>query len=103
MSGNIYGHVENKSDIVHIFEEIDEDVDSAKSRDDLTELYRRAGYIITLTYAASWHKKFGHKADNLRVAAENEFRKTARKINHRATEVGTEADYDEAWGKMKKH
>jgi hypothetical protein len=28
----------------------------------------------------------------------NEFRKTVRKINDRARQIGTEADYDEKWG-----
>jgi hypothetical protein len=28
----------------------------------------------------------------------DEFRKTARKINDRARQIGTEADYDEKWG-----
>jgi hypothetical protein len=30
--------------------------------------------------------------------AEDEFTKTAEKINQRATQIGTEADYHEKWG-----
>jgi hypothetical protein len=30
--------------------------------------------------------------------AEDEFANTARKINRRAEEVGTDPDYDETWG-----
>jgi hypothetical protein len=101
-SGNKYGEVENKSDIKHIFSLINKDISHAKSRDDLTELYRRAGYLITLTYAPSWHKKFGDEADDFREVAGQEFRKTAHHINARAKTVGTEADYDEEWGKMKR-
>ncbi|HEY9717726.1 MAG TPA: hypothetical protein V6C69_09675 [Trichormus sp.] len=100
---NMYGEVDNKSDLHHIFTEINKDVDAAKTRKVLTELYRRAGYLITLTYAPSWEKKFGDKAASLRTAAGKEFSKTARHINQRADEVGTDADYDEKWGKMKKH
>ena len=65
----------------------------------LTELYRRAGYLITLTHAPSWKEKFGDEADDLRRAAEAEFATTARAINRRAEAIGTEADYDEKWGK----
>src|SRR5262245_2430293 len=101
--GNVYGEVENKSDLAHIFTEINKDIDNAKSRADLTELYRRAGYLITLTYAPSWAKKLGEEADDLREKAASEFRKTAKHINQRAEKVGTEADYDEEWGKIKKH
>lgn len=100
---NIYGEVDNKTDIKHIFSLINKDVDNANSRDALTELYKRAGYLITLTYAPSWDKKFGGDARDLRDAAGKEFRKTAHHINKRAEEVGTDADYDEQWGKMRKH
>ncbi len=100
---NIYGNVENKSDLHHIFSLINDDIDEANSREGLTELYKRAGYLITLTYAPSWQKKFGDEADELRAAAGKEFRKAARHINRRAEQVGSEGDYDEEWGKMKKH
>ncbi len=99
---NMYGEVDNKTDVHHIFSEINKDVEQAKSRDDLTELYRRAGYLITLTYAPSWEKKFGDEAGAIRKAAAKDFRKTARHINQQAKKVGTDADYDEEWGKMKK-
>lgn len=35
----------------------------------MTELYRRAGYLITLTYAPSWAEKFGNVALRLRRVA----------------------------------
>ena len=96
---NIYGEVENKSDLDKIFSQIRGDIEKADSRPALTELYRRAGYLITLTHAPSWEEKFGKEAASLRKEAEDEFRKTAQKINHRAKQIGTEADYDEKWGK----
>lgn len=68
------------------------------SRDALTELHKRAGYLITLTHAPSWKEKFGDEAKELRKEAEKEFASTARKINRRAKEIGTDADYDEKWG-----
>jgi hypothetical protein len=95
---HIYGEVDNKTDLKKVFSEIRQDVENAKSRSDLTELHRRAGYLITLTNASSWEKKFGDDIRDIREVAEEEFAKTARKINRRAEEIGVEADYDEAWG-----
>lgn len=94
----IYGEVDNKTDMKEVFSMIRDDVENAGSRSELTELYRRAGYLITLTNASSWEEKFGDDIDEIRETAEEEFGKTARAINSRAEEVGTEADYDEKWG-----
>jgi hypothetical protein len=95
---HIYGEVKSKSGLKKIFGEIRQDVEKAKSRPDLTELYKRAGYLITLTHAPSWEEKFGREASQLRKIAKDEFGTTARKINRRAEAIGTDADYDESWG-----
>jgi hypothetical protein len=95
---HIYGEIDNKSDLEKVFREIRKDVSEAKSRAGLTELYKRAGYLITLTFAPSWDEKFGTEAKKLRREAREEFTTTARKINSRAKTIGTEADYDETWG-----
>ena len=95
---HVYGEVNSEKDLKDIFEAIRRDVERADARDELTELYRRAGYLITLTRAPSWRKKFGDKAEELRRLAEEEFTRTARVINRRAAEIGTEPDYDEIWG-----
>jgi hypothetical protein len=98
---HIYGEINNKTNLQDVFLQIRKDIDNAQARDELTELYRRAGYLITLSYASSWQEKFGDEIQEIRETAEEEFRTTARKVNSRAKEVGTEADYDEAWGAMK--
>jgi hypothetical protein len=95
---HIYGEVDNRADLKKIFGDIRHFVDEAKTRPMLTELYRRAGYLITLTHAPSWKTKFGKEADALRRVGEEEFRKTAKKINERAKKIGADADYDETWG-----
>jgi hypothetical protein len=92
---HVYGEVDNESDLRHIYQAIRRDVEQANTRDQLTDLYRRAGYLITLTYAPAWKKKFGEQIDDLRRVAEAEFAETARTINRRAVEIGTEPDYDE--------
>ena len=95
---HIYGEVNSKTGMKKIFQDIRRDVEGAKARPDLTELYKRAGYLITLTHAPSWEEKFGREASGLRRVGKEEFRKTAHKINSRAKQIGTEADYDEKWG-----
>ena len=95
---HIYGEVDNKTDMKNVFSAIRDDVEKADSRAELTELYRRAGYLITLTNASSWEKKFGDDIEDIRKTAEDEFGRTARKINDRAEKIGTDADYDEKWG-----
>jgi hypothetical protein len=100
MSGErqIYGEISSKTSMKRVFTDIRRDVADAKTRPALTELYKRAGYLITLTYAPSWAQKFGKNAGALRDVGQDEFRKTAHQINRRAKEIGTDADYDEKWG-----
>ena len=95
---HIYGEINSKADLEQVSLEIRQDVDHAGSRAALTELYKRAGYLITLTHAPAWETKFGREVAELRRVGEEEFSKTARKINRRAKEIGVEADYDETWG-----
>jgi hypothetical protein len=95
---HVYGSVDNATDLRKISTEIRADVDKANSREDLTELFRRAGYLVTLTYSPAWQEKFGAKTGDLRHLADDEFATTARKINQRAKKIGVEADYDEHWG-----
>src|SRR5262245_33361775 len=95
---HIYGEVNSKTGMKKVFQEIRRDVAHAGSRPTLTELYKRAGYLITLTHAPSWEEKFGKDAATLRHVGEEEFGRTARKINRRAAQIGVEADYDETWG-----
>jgi hypothetical protein len=96
---NIYGEVNSKTGMRRVFTDIRRDIPNAKSRPALTELYKRAGYMITLTYAPSWEEKFGRQAASLRRVGQEEFHKTARKINRRAAQLDTPADFDEKWGK----
>ncbi len=95
---NVYGEIDSLTDLREVFLDIRKDVDQADSRPALTELHRRAGYLITLSHAPSWEEKFGEDISKIRSTAEDEFGMTARKINHQAEEIGTEANYDESWG-----
>lgn len=95
---HIYGEVESKTDLRDVFLSIRKDVEDAGSRADLTELYRRAGYLVSLTSSPAWKKKFEGEVREIRSVAEEEFARTARAINRRAEDVGTDGDYDEKWG-----
>ena len=96
---HVYGELDSLTDLKNLFLEIRRDVESAHSRPALTELHKRAGYLITLTHAPSWQEKFGSEATKLRDVAEHEFAVTARRINRQAKQIGTGADYDKKWGK----
>ncbi len=102
-NAKIYGKVESESDLRRIYSSIRGDVREARSRRALTELYKRAAYLVTLTYAPSWMKKFRGRTARLRRTADEQFETTARKINSRARAIGTNADYDETWGGDGKH
>jgi hypothetical protein len=95
---HIYGEVNSQTGLKQVFREIRQDIDGANSRPALTELHKRAGYLITLTHAPSWEEKWGTKAMHLREIAKKEFTTTARKVNRRARQIGEEADYSEHWG-----
>lgn len=95
---HVYGEVNNEADLRKISGEIRDGVSKANNRADLTKLFRRAGYLVTLTYSPAWHEKFGAEVNDLRRLADNEFATTARAINQRATQLGVDADYDETWG-----
>ncbi len=96
---NIYGKVKNGTDLQKIFRTIRGEVEQARSRPALTELYKRAGYLITLSYTPAWEERLGDQVSQLRDIGKQEFSITARSINRRAEEIGARADYDETWGR----
>lgn len=92
MTGNrqIYGQVKNKTGMKRIFGDIRHDIDSAGSRPASTELYKRAGYLITLMHAPSWQSAcHGSPRDHptlradCRIAAASE----QRRISHKTETV----------------
>jgi hypothetical protein len=95
----MYGQINSETGMRGAFAKIRQDIVAAASWAQITKLYRRAGYLIMLTYAPSWQGTFGREdATALREIGENEFGKTAKEINHRAAQIGTKANYNEKWG-----
>ena len=87
----------NKIDLRRIFREIRKDIETVTSHKDLTELYKQAGYMITLTHATPINEKFDNSVKIERGIAEREFATTVRKINEQAKKIGTEPNYNENW------
>jgi len=90
------GEVHEK-DLYHVFRGIREDVEKAESSEELTELYKRTGYMITMTHATSIKEKSDRQMKRRRGIAEREFGRTVRAINKRAKQIGAEADFSENW------
>ena len=90
------GEVHEK-DLHNVFREIREEVEKAQTRENLTELYKRTGYMITMTHATPVEEKHDREMKRRRETTEREFSRTVQAINKRAKEIGTEADYHENW------
>jgi hypothetical protein len=96
---NLYGEVHSEADLKEVYRSIRREVERAHSRPALTQLYKRAGYLVTLARTLAWQEKLGSKTLSLRALCQEEFGVTARNINRRAREIGVRDDYDEAWGR----
>lgn len=87
----------HEKDLHQVFHEIREEIGNAQSREELTELYKRTGYMITMTHATPVEEKQDTEMKDRRETTEHEFATTVRLINSRAQELGVEADYNENW------
>lgn len=92
-----HSEVNKEKDLMTVFREIRDDVEKAQSREELTELYKRTGYMITMTHATPVEEKHDREMKRRRETTEREFSRTVHAINKRAKEIGTEADYNEKW------
>jgi hypothetical protein len=92
--------VDNKTDLRAVYRHIRSDANRTTSRPELTELYRRAGRLVTLNHASAWSREFKGAIGEIRYVAEDGFATTARKIYTRAEQVGITAEYDETWGNL---
>ena len=95
---HVYGEVASEADLRRNYAAIRRDIAGAATREELTKLYRRAEYLITLTYSPAWQTKFGAQVEQLRQVAQSEFTATAHAVNQRAAEIGTDPNYDETCG-----
>lgn len=94
----IYGQVQSADDLSIIYKQIRADVRDAGTAEELRRLYRRAGYLATLTYSRTWEKKFSDDIYAMRGTAFVEFEATARAINDKLCALGFSRSYDALWG-----
>jgi hypothetical protein len=90
--------IDSTADLISGFAEIRDKIPLAESRPELSELYRRAGYLISIAYASSHNILLGIDRLNIRQLGDEEFNRIADSINARAREIGTTPDYDDRWG-----
>jgi hypothetical protein len=90
----------NQIDVKHIFQKLRDEVEQVTSRENLDKLYKRTGYMITLTHSIPIQENYSGPLTAQRRMAEEEFTKTVRKINEHAKKIGTQADYNEKWDEL---
>jgi hypothetical protein len=92
-----YESIDGRDDILYLFDRIRTDMEDVSSRHELTDLYKRALYLITLAHSATWDEKFGEEAPIMREITDEEFLKTADFTNLQAEKLGTAPNYDRNW------
>lgn len=88
--------IHDRTDVRQTFKEIRDVLEKAETREDLTELYKQAVYMILMTHSTPLNEK-DREMKRRRELTEQEFTRTVRMINERAKKINVEADYSEAW------
>ena len=91
-----------ESDPTHLrsrFREIRDTLEQAGSQEELTELYKRAVFMILMTHSSPVNEK-DREMKRRRETTEREFGRTVRMINRRAKKLGLEAEYSEDWERI---
>ena len=87
---------EDRKHVRRTFKEIRDVLEKAETKEDLTELYKQAVYMILMTHSSPLNEK-DREMKRRREVAEREFSRTVRLINRRAKKIHVEADYSEDW------
>jgi hypothetical protein len=90
----------DRKDVRATFKQIREAVETAQSREDLTELYKQSVYMILMTHASPLDEKVDREMKRRRETTEREFARAVRLINQRAKKIGIEADYSDDWERI---
>jgi hypothetical protein len=88
--------IHDRKDVRRTFAEIRAALEKAATREDLTELYKQAVYMILMTHSSPVNEKDG-AMKRRRQSTEREFARTVRLINRKAKKMGVEPDYNEDW------
>ena len=92
----LINEIHDRKDVRRTFEEIRAALEKAASREDLTELYKQAVYMILMTHSTPLNEK-DQEMKRGRERTEQEFTRTVHMMNERAKKINVEADYSEAW------
>jgi hypothetical protein len=87
---------EDRKHVRRTFKEIRDVLEKAETKEDLTELYKQAVYMILMTHSSPVNEK-ERDLKRRRETTEREFSRTVRMINRQAKKIGVEADYNENW------
>jgi hypothetical protein len=90
----------DRKDVRATFKQIREAVETAQSREDLTELYKQSVYMILMTHASPLDEKVDREMKRRRETTEREFARAVRMINQRAQKISVEADYSDDWERI---
>ena len=91
--------IHDRKDVRRTFEEIRAALEKAASREDLTELYKQAVYMILMTHSSPVNEN-DRAMKRRRQSTERDFARTVRLINQKAKKIGVEPDYSEDWEKI---
>ena len=89
----------DRKDVRHTFEDIRNVLEKAQSKEDLTELYKQAVYMILMTHSSPLNEK-DREMKRRRETTEGEFARTVHMLNEQAKKIGVEADYSEDWERI---
>jgi hypothetical protein len=87
---------EDRKHVRRTFKEIREVLEKAKTREDLTELYKQTVYMILMTHSSPLNEN-DRELKQRREVAEREFARTVRMLNRQAKKIGVDIEYSEDW------
>ncbi len=90
--------IHDRKDVRRTFEEIRAALEKAATREDLTELYKQAVYMILMTHSSPVNEN-DSAMKRRQQSTETEFARTVRLINQQAKKIGVEPGYNEDWEK----
>ena len=91
--------IHDRKDVRRTFAEIRAALEKAATREDLTELYKQAVYMILMTHSSPVNEH-DSAMKRRRQSTERQFARTVRFINQKAKKIGVEPDYNEDWEKI---
>jgi hypothetical protein len=90
---------EDRKHVRRTFKEIREALEKAATKEDLTELYKQAVYMVLMTHSSPLNEN-DTEMKSRQETTEREFAGTVSLINQKAKKIGVEPDYNEDWEKI---